>query len=117
MNQLLFLLECNQSRNISQNLNGEPPYRENVYDYYVLDDDRIAYRHVMHIYAFSEYNRSSAKVRKSKERIIKKLTQKYPDRTIIVLAMSTDENVPMEQRIQDALEAYKQTGAALRVIR
>lgn len=117
MNQIIFLFECDQSRNVSECLNGEPPYRENLYDYYMLDDDRVTNHHVMHIHAFSQYNRSNPKVRKAKERIVKKIAEKHPDKTIILLRVSNDLAVSLDKRIKDALAAYKETGNALRVVR
>jgi hypothetical protein len=107
MKDPIFLFECNRTRDISQHLNGEAPYRLNLIDYYALNSKcENGYEHLMHINQTSDYAHTSKQVLLQKKQVANDLAKRNPGRPVIVLTMEVNETIPVMERIQEAIIQY-----------
>ena len=113
----IFLFECNNTRDVTQNLNGECPYRQYEIEYYVTGTNMLGYEKLMCINKLSAYAQMSDDVRKQKEKVAKDLAKRNPGHPVVVLSMDPRKWVSVEARIKEAIQVYEKTGMSLRVVR
>lgn len=113
----IFLFECNNTRDVTQNLDGEYPYRQHEIDYYVTGTNMLGYEKLMCIRLKSAYASPSDVVLKQKKKVAEDVAKRNPGHPVIVLAMDPRKCESVTARINEAIRVYERTGTALRVVR
>lgn len=105
----VFLFECNNTRDINQFLNGECPYRHNQIDYYMTAANSDGYEKVMSIDMMTAYAQPSRKVQALKSKAMNIAAKRNPGCHITVLHIDPRAEVPVMERIREAIRYHECT--------